>query len=194
MACRVAINKYGKIDMTAIDIATARLKILISEMKNHFSKDKYDLILVGDGSGTTHGKPCGWFVSSYDCLEDRVVFHSGSRSDGTSNIAELLPYIQALESYHARNTARKASTRVLIISDSELTVGHGSRQYSRNTNLALWSSMDWFESNGYSLTWRHTPRNKFLPTTLADLMARSLRQSIEVVHSSVSQRLIEVEE
>ena len=180
--------------MTAIDIATAKIKILLCEMKTHFSKDEHDLILAGDGSGTTHGKPCGWFVSSYDCVDDCVFFHSGARSDGTSNVAELLPYIQALESYHARKAARKALTRVLIISDSELTVGHGSRQYSRNTNLALWSSMDWFESNGYRLTWRHTPRNKFLPTTLADLMARSLRQSIEVVHSSVSQRLLEIEE
>jgi len=174
--------------MITIDEANARVRIFIREMKKEFADENFDLILAGDGSGTTYEKSCGWFVSaSRDC----VTFHSGCRSDGTSNVAELLPYLQALEFYHAKKDMDVV--RVLIISDSELTVRCGCRQYGRNANLSLWSSMDWFEANGYSLTWRHTPRNKHLPHKLADCMAKHLRCSVEGFHGTIPHHLTEIE-
>jgi ribonuclease HI len=135
-----------------------------------------DLLLVGDGSGSVYSLPAGWACTAYDRRKRRAVLHAGAVSGGTNNFAELAPYLQALW-YHHQEHGQKPNTpvRVVIVSDSELTVRCGNRQYGRNCNLCLWAGIDWFEQNGYRLTWRHVRRNTNAWNAWADAVAGQLR-------------------
>lgn len=133
----------------------------------------HDLLLVGDGSGTTADRPCGWCC--YAACDGNVVVHYGGTSHGTNNYAELALFLHAL--WHFDATAkRQAKTRVCLVSDSELTVRCGNRQYARNANGALWASADWFETHGYALRWFHVRRNSNPYHTSCDAIAGIVRR------------------
>lgn len=135
-----------------------------------------DLLLVGDGSGSVYNLPAGWACTAYDVRKRQGVLHVGAVSGGTNNFAELAPYVQALWYHHQDHGQRPDSpVEVVIVSDSELTVRCGNRQYSRNCNLCLWAGIDWFEENGYELTWRHVRRNTNAWNAWADSVAGRLR-------------------
>jgi ribonuclease HI len=139
----------------------------------------FDLLLIGDGSGTVYDQPAGWGCVAYDRHKDQVVLHAGATSCGTNNFAELFPYVQALWHHHQVHKNDLAGPiRVQIVSDSELTVRCGNGLYARNANACYWASIAWFETHGYSLTWSHVPRNSNPWHTLMDAVAGALRRQI----------------
>jgi ribonuclease HI len=120
----------------------------------------FDLLLLGDGSGTVYDEPAGWACAAYDRVKAQVTLHAGAVSCGTNNFAELAPYVQALWHHHQdHGQDPPASVRVIIVSDSELTVRCGNRRYTRKANGCLWAAVEWFEARGYRLAWRHLRRN-----------------------------------
>lgn len=136
----------------------------------------FDLLLVGDGSGTVYHQPAGWACTAYDRRKGKAVLHAGAASCGTNNFAELVPYIQALWHHHQDHGQEPATpVRVVIVSDSELTVRCGGGQYSRNANGCLWAAVDWFAANGYRLSWRHVRRNTNPWNAWADQLAGRAR-------------------
>lgn len=138
-----------------------------------------DLYLIGDGSGTGAKTPCGWFVTAYDHVYDLVSEHIGGTNGGTNNLAELAPYIHALWWHHTMQEeppTQNHPCRVVIISDSEVTVRCGKREYGRKANLCLWAAIDWFEQNGYRLSWFWVPRNSNPFSSRADSEAGRLRK------------------
>src|SRR2546423_11661451 len=83
----------------------------------------FDLLLIGDGSGTVYNRPAGWGCVAYDRHKQQVTLHTGAASTGTNNFAELFPYIQALWHHHQDHGQMPVTpVRVQIVSDSELTV------------------------------------------------------------------------
>jgi len=140
----------------------------------------FDLLLVGDGSGTVYHRPAGWACVAYDRLKRLAVLHTGAVSGGTNNLAELFPYVQALW-HHQQNhdQAVSAPVRVQIVSDSELTVRCGNGRYERRANGSLWAAVDWFEQNGYRLGWRHVRRNSNVWHVLMDRLAGRSRRLLE---------------
>lgn len=139
----------------------------------------FDLILAGDGSGTTVGDACGWHVFVQDTRLNRSYTLYGGSSSGTVNYAELYPYIFALWDYDCKNKKSRNlldQIKVLILSDSELTVRCGSGEYERRANLSLWSSIDWFEKNGYELTWQHRNRLTTVENKISDEKAGKIRR------------------
>lgn len=141
----------------------------------------YDLLLAGDGSGTTADQSCGWYCTEYVRGKGQVFPHRGGSNRGTNNHAELAPYIHALWAYHARrekNGGRPLSPQVVIVSDSEWAVRCGNRQYDRNANKHLWAVFDWFETQGYRFRWFHVPRNSTPFHALADQEAGRTRKAI----------------
>lgn len=124
------------------------------------SAENFDYVLLGDGSGTVVGAPCAWHVfviELKDGVERETKVYGGGLTSGTNNVAELMPYIMALWQINPAGLQRQV--RVLIVSDSEVTVRCGGGQYERRANAGLWASISWFESNGCHLTWKHVPRN-----------------------------------
>lgn len=118
----------------------------------------FDLMLVGDGAGNFVHTPCGWFVTLYERATSKVWEHWGGAGGGTNNYAELEPFVFALWAYRhvlwAYHTGKMKDQgpvvtppRVLVVSDSELTVRCGTGEYARKANLPLWASVEWFESS-----------------------------------------------
>jgi ribonuclease HI len=149
----------------------------------------HDLLLVGDGSGSIFTQPAGWACIAYDRLGGKAVVHAGGLTTGTNNFAELAPYIQALWFHNQEHSKPpKRAFEVAIMSDSEVTVRCGNRQYARNANGCLWSSIEWFERNGYALSWVHVRRNSNPWNAWADQIAGYFRCSIEVESQRVCEQ------
>jgi ribonuclease HI len=139
----------------------------------------FDLMLAGDGSGTTADNPCGFACYAYDRRAQEIIVHKGSFNHGTNNFAELMPYVHAL--WHFQTTQQtdiRFPVRVLVVSDSELTVRQGQRLYSRNANLCLWEAINWFEEHGYEFTWKHVRRNTNPIHTDCDKIAGIMRKKL----------------
>lgn len=137
----------------------------------------YDLMLVGDGSGTRAGEAAGWACLAHYRPSGSVRVFTGSVSSGTNNYAELAPYLHALWVFDsaARKAGNRGPFRVLVVSDSELTVRCGDGSYRRQANLSLWAALDYFVASGYVLTWRHVPRNSNPVSKEADRLAGEAR-------------------
>jgi len=133
----------------------------------------FDLLLAGDGSGTTYSQPAGWACVAFDRVKAQVTLHAASQSCGTNNFAELAPFVQALWHHHQDSgPVVKPPLKVTIVSDSELTVRCGNRQYHRSANGCLWAGIAWFEQHGYELTWKHIRRNTNAWATWLDELAK----------------------
>jgi ribonuclease HI len=148
----------------------------------HLELPRFDLLLVGDGSGTRLDQSCGWCCTSY-CPGAGSTVQFGGTNGGTNNFAELSPYLHALWLYHTRRYGNSGDTprsrgeqvAVVIVSDSEITVRCGQGVYARRANAGLWASLQWYEANGYQFTWRHVRRNTNPLSTRADEVAGRVR-------------------
>jgi ribonuclease HI len=141
---------------------------------------RYDVLLVGDGSGTTLqkvGDGCGWHVEGYAPRSKKTWEWSGGVTTGTTNYAELMPYLHALWHLEAILDAARCerSMRVEIVTDSQLTARCGSREYSRNANASLWAMMDHFEKK-HRIHWNWVPRNSNPISRRADRVAGKVRE------------------
>jgi hypothetical protein len=121
---------------------------------------------------------------AYDSRHGKAVLHVGALSVGTTNYAELAPYVQALWFHHQdHGLALARPVHVQIVSDSEVTVRCGSGLYARRANGCLWAALRWFEDNGYALRWRHVPRNSNTWSAWADELASGARRALAEVTS-----------
>jgi ribonuclease HI len=150
----------------------------------------HDLLLLGDGSGSVYQQPAGWACVAYDRLKPQVIVHAGGFTCGTNNFAELAPYVQALWHHHQdHGQAPRVSVEVVIVSDSELTVRCGNKQYSRNANGCLWAAIDWFETRDYKLYWQHVRRASNGWNVWADQAAAHVRAVMEAQEGRLLGRL-----
>lgn len=135
----------------------------------------WDLMLAGDGSGGALGTACGWAVCCHYRPTGTVRWMTGGASHGTSNMAELWPYCHALWAFEAVRRGGRCP-RVLVVSDSELTVRCGTGEYARSANLPLWAALEHLRGVGYELCWRHVRRNTSVIGTEADRLAVEARK------------------
>lgn len=146
---------------------------------------RYDMLVIADGSGMKIDSPSGWAAVSYEphILPDlRLKCHYGGATGGTNNMAELMPFVHVLWSYHAtcwQGATRAISPRVVLVSDSEVTVKCGRGEYARSSNLPLWAAIDWFVTAGYIFSWAHIRRNSCHVHRWADDTGRKMRCLIE---------------
>jgi ribonuclease HI len=144
----------------------------------------YDLLLVGDGSGTVAHRPCGSACVAYYKDLDTAKYFSSAFSHGSNNFAELVPYVHALQyDYNQRQfnaTMRfksvKSYPRVEIVTDSELTCKQGNKEYARNANTALWAAVDYFALIGYKIHWNWVARNSNPVNTICDEQSGKMRK------------------
>ena len=88
----------------------------------------------------------------------------GGASTGTVNYAELEPYLHALRrdlyDRHAGKLPRDRVRRVVVVSDSEVTVRTGNGEYRPSFNPDMWATLEFFRAAGYQVRFFWTPRNK----------------------------------
>lgn len=151
-----------------------------------------EYVIVCDGSGTNSKSPCGHYAALYSVRTGKVLECHGGASQGTSNYAELAPFVHALwllENLHPAREDEAKPRRVLCVTDSEITAFGGSGRYARKANLALWASIDWFvPENGYVLVWRHVPRNSNSINKRADKVAGEVRRLFVQSASGTNER------
>ena len=136
----------------------------------------FDFVLFGDGSGTTIELPCAWACHAVNTATKAVTKHFGGLSSGTNNLAELIPYLHALWHIQTSKETRSSTTRVAIVSDSEVTVRCGNGEYERRANAAIWAGIEWFENNGFVILWKHVRRNTNPVNANCDLIAGQKRK------------------
>jgi ribonuclease HI len=149
--------KAGPDEREALEDVLARLGI---------AEDGWDVVLLGDGSGSNWNREAGWASVSVERVTmERLVWH-GAMNKGTVNFAEMMAYLQPLnwlasrEEDRRKRGGRHRAYRVHVITDSDYCRATGS---SANRVLAkngpLWAVFDVFARQGFVLTWHWIPRD-----------------------------------
>jgi len=159
----------------------------------------WDVVLVGDGSGTGWSKACGWAAVLHDRATSLRQVFLGGLNHGTNYLAELLPYIHALLWYtrgpgksrlHERIMRQPGSCLMVhIITDSEILASQGNGKAGRKENEELWLALDRMASKGYKLVWHWVARDRLGLNQLTDHMSRESRLTIDLVIEEAIKRI-----
>ena len=159
----------------------------LARLLTDYNVGKWDLIMIGDGSGSGADRACGWSVAIIDRLTGLRRMLAGAQNLGSITIAEVVPYIMALDYFnivmrtpqHRTNMALPFSLDVHIFTDSSHTANAGKGLHTRVKHGGLWASIAYFEEHGYKLTWHWFERdNPFKLHKLMDEMASELRERV----------------
>lgn len=150
--------------------------------------DNWDLLLVGDGSGSTWDRECGWgCVSIEKSTLERRVWH-GALSHGTVNVAEAMAYLQPLCWYvdrelKVRKHGGKIGVRhVHIVTDSGYLQSSGdkpARDLLSSNNGPIWNVFRQFSSHGILLHWHWVRRETVELNEFADHLSKAARLNIK---------------
>jgi hypothetical protein len=154
--------------------------------------DQWDLVLIGDGSGTTADNSCGWasvMVSRLPVPGYRRSFF-GYQDTGGILYAELQAYRHAIE-WHWRHKGQELmraglrvspryTIRTHLLCDNQTAVLQGKREYKREAEIFQWRFFDQAEELGYQLNWHWRPRNHVQLNRLCDALAGSARGLAEL--------------
>lgn len=148
---------------------------------------RYDLLLIGDGSGCGWKAGCGWgCVSIERLLEHEPLVWYGAINRGTVNMAEMFAYVAPLTWYSAvvekeRKAGRGEFMRnVYIITDSQYLRDVGSSNETLvQKNGPLWQIFRIFQRNGLLLHWQWRPREDVALNTYVDALSKAARVCLE---------------
>lgn len=156
----------------------------------------WDVIIVGDGSGSRWGYPGGWAAILFDKRTELRKTLYGALNDTTINICELSPYLYAMQWYVRGpgrdlqkilrdNTQCARAVQVHVVTDCEIIAKQGNRRAERDANGALWAGMDYYARLNYQLRYHYFPRDQFAANRLCDALSKDMRHLI----TSIEQRL-----
>jgi len=159
----------------------------LSRLLADYGINRWDLILIGDGSGSGAMAPCGWAVTIIDRLTGVRRMLAGAQNMGSITVGELMPYVMAMDHFdtvmkttqHRKDLALPFAMDVHIFTDSSCTALAGTGQYARTKHGGLWTVIAFFRARGYNFTWHWFKRdNPFQLHKLMDEMASELRERV----------------
>ncbi len=150
----------------------------------------WDVILVGDGSGSAWHSPCGWACTLM--FRERRTGHvhyltpfTGATSRGSIQWCEAMPYWCCLRyHYHEMNGkqhCQQGGVRVDIVSDSEWVCNTMSGQHKAKTHEDMVMLFQWYKEHGYDIHWHHMPRTEVYLNVLMDEMSAEAREYISAM-------------
>ncbi len=160
---------------------------LLSQVMQRLGNPKWDIFIVGDGSGSGWEHACGWAATLIDNRERRRFFY-GAADCGSVNFAESMPYGQALTWYD--NLFGKdildeiGYLNVHILTDSQVIANWGNRAMALDggdpprKQLAFWAGMRELRRVGYHCVFHWAPRMTTELNWAADLMAGLTRREV----------------
>lgn len=155
----------------------------LHELLAAFKITRWDLLLVGDGSGTLATKPGGWATVAVarDNLWDRRLYW-GAANRASSNFCELMAYVAPLNDYvneHGRSRARMDGTlpfrHVHILTDSEYCAKSGNGTAHGSKHAFLLGGYRSLKREGILLTWHWCGRDKVALNRFVDDLSRQAR-------------------
>lgn len=168
---------------------------LLQQVLQRANISKWDILLVGDGSGSGWHDPCGWATTLIDRQTKMRKVFFGANNCGSINLAEMMPYLLALSWFHARHGKKRLRQqgvlRVHVITDSQVTALHGTRvaqQHELPTvgHRALWAAMQEFGRRGYQIEYHWAPRSESLLNWASDLLAGLARREVKHLNNLVN--------
>lgn len=157
--------------------------------------DDWDLIIVGDGSGSNWNYHSGWAsISIEKATLNRRVWYGGMNC-GTVNFSEMMAYLQPLNWYLAVEADRRKKTskvrfrKVHIVTDSKYCKDRGnSNERAPRKNAPLWRIFDEFKRHGLLLHWHWIPRASVDLNVFADKLSKEARLALK---NSSTQDIVE---
>lgn len=157
-------------------------------MLERFNVTKWDLVLVGDGSGSNWNNEAGWGVVAIekDSMQRRTFY--GAMNKGTVNFAEMMAYLQPLTWYMAEDARRRKELRstapiirnIHIFTDSSYVRNQGDRKdLGFKKNKALWAAFELIHRQGYFLHWHWAERDDISLNTYADQLSKAARRLVK---------------
>jgi hypothetical protein len=148
---------------------------------------KWDLLIVGDGSGSGWNQACGWAATLVDNVYGARRFFYGGMDCGSVNLAESMPYLHALswyDAHHGKTLLKQLGfLRVHVLTDSQTIATWGNRAASPEgelprKQLAFWAGIRELRRIGYQCEFHWSPRITTELNWAADLMAGLSRLEI----------------
>jgi hypothetical protein len=156
----------------------------------------WDLILIGDGSGSKWDNPGGWACSMIMKSRETKEVHYftplvGAVSRGSINWLEAVPYWHCLRHhyYHmdGKELCADGGVDVFIVSDSEWVVKTMSGRQSARTHDDMVMLFQYYRQHGYRMQWRHVKRDVIKMNKIVDMLAVNAREYIsDMEYPSVS--------
>lgn len=156
-------------------------------MTKHWLKnlaEKFDIVLVGDGSGVN--EEGAWAVVLMDNRDHELRLFLGGASKTTVNVMELEGYLHALN-YLWRKHSRDGAT-VLILSDSSYVVNCGNGESTPRSNLEFWAAMQRLKRQ-FFITFMFLERCSFPLNSLCDSVAGGVRKEIRSILYLANEKL-----
>lgn len=160
----------------------------LAEIAQNLGIANWDLLLVGDGSGSGWAQGCGWATTLVDNQTRERWQFVGGMNMGSINLAELMPYLHALTWYHANVGKQRIASIgrplvVHIITDSQVIAAQGQQAAELSQSLpkvqeAQWAAMRQLAHMGYLLHYHWIERCTTALNWAADLLAGMSRRAV----------------
>jgi len=167
----------------------ARLDKLVEAVQG---PEDWDVLIYGDGSGSTRPNPIGWGTVLICRHNGLIHVENGAHSNGTVYLAEMMPYLLALDWYKAVIAPElpSVSQKVVIVTDNLSLAQTGSKLATGKIHLdsiehhtAIWAGLDYLSRDGLEISYYHARRETHAGNMLADVISKYSRFAIETVMS-----------
>jgi len=157
----------------------------------------WDVLIIGDGSGTTWDRASGWACVLIDRYLSARRDFCGGVSLGSINFAELMPYFQALlwydHFYQAAWKARQSFLRVTILTDHKALVDQATQAADDKRPLPaaqepLWAAFRQLLRMGYLITFVWQPRDTSDINRACDILSKDCRKTVEAVRDNLDKQ------
>jgi len=155
----------------------------ISGLRRLLEIKDWDYIIIGDGSGTTWEKPCGWGCSMIENRTWVVEAFYGAFNQGTNIVAEIMAYVQpllVLSERRERKCQSDGATLVHIVTDCQYVRNTGNlRAAARGKkHRALWHLIDSLRRSGIIVKFHWIPRDLLKANQFSHTVANAARKSL----------------
>jgi ribonuclease HI len=172
----------------------------LQDLLMRFNIKDWDVLLVGDGSGSQWERACGWAcVLVEQAILTPKLFY-GAASAGTNYTAELEAYLRPMLWYSEgpgkERLKWRASGRttplgqVHILTDCQTLAKQGNGFVRRDRNRPLWAALEKIAEQGYQFHWHWMPREACALNQWADRQSKLMRTTLTRIDQAMQQDLL----
>lgn len=172
-------------------------KVKLNDALKLLNIKDWDVIIVGDGSGSHWKLGVGWASVTIEKDTGNKTVCYGLSNYGTIGFAEMMAYIQPLDWLSGREADRRKKENapvrayhVHILTDSDYCRQAGnSVDRLLMKNAGLWGVFDVYNRHGFILHWHHVKRSALSLNRLCDALSKTARKclpGLESLNDSVS--------